>query len=192
MNQTSSDCHNVTLSARTHTLLTHTFSCTLHAPSLLPPPHPIVFFPPLLPPHVHTPYPIVFFPPLLPPHVHTPYPIIFFPSLLPPHVHTPHPIIFSLSSSCHRNILLYYSTGVTLGIIASILILLYVFSKFGPKVGWGGGLGHVTYPVYAHTHYTYPFLLLLTLITSHTQPYSGTSLKGHPCNEDTWLIRTLD
>ena len=33
-----------------------------------------------------------------------------------------------------RNVTLFYGTGVTLGVVASLLILLYIFSKFVPKV----------------------------------------------------------
>jgi len=54
---------------------------------------------------------------------HTPFPPIL-PS--PPHTHPP--------THTYRNVFLYYTTGVTLGVVASLLVLLYVFSKFVPKV----------------------------------------------------------
>ena len=50
------------------------------------------------------------------------------------HTHTP------------RSVTLFYGAGVTFGVIASILILLYVFSKFVPKVSvalWGCREGSV-------------------------------------------------
>ena len=35
--------------------------------------------------------------------------------------------------SC-RNVTFYYASGISIGIVASLLVLLYVFSKFVPKV----------------------------------------------------------
>ena len=40
----------------------------------------------------------------------------------------------SLSPSLSRSVTLFYSAGITVGVVASLLILLYVFSKFVPKV----------------------------------------------------------
>ena len=87
--------------------------------------------------------------------MHTPYAHLFHtPSAPPPHMHSLSNCV--LSSSHHRNVLLYYSTGVTLGIVASILILLYVFSKFVPKVG---GVRSCDIPsLHTHTTPSYHFL----------------------------------
>ena len=45
----------------------------------------------------------------------------------------PYTVILSLSLS-HRSMALYYGGGITIGVLASVLILLYIFSKFVPKV----------------------------------------------------------
>lgn len=36
--------------------------------------------------------------------------------------------------SLHRSVTVFYGTGITVGVIASLLILLYMFSRFVPKV----------------------------------------------------------
>ena len=51
----------------------------------------------------------------------------------------------------YRNTHFYYSSGVLLGVVASILILLYIFSKFVPKkniFGLGILLGGYTFTGY--------------------------------------------
>ena len=40
-----------------------------------------------------------------------------------------------LSLSLCRSISFHYGTGIALGVVASMLVLLYVFSKIVPKVG---------------------------------------------------------
>lgn len=45
-------------------------------------------------------------------------------------------LLFFSASRLSRNVTLYYGTGITIGVLASILVLLYVFSKFVPKVSW--------------------------------------------------------
>ncbi|XP_041458208.1 nuclear envelope integral membrane protein 1-like isoform X2 [Lytechinus variegatus] len=41
--------------------------------------------------------------------------------------------LFLISPALSRNYIFHYSSGVTIGVLASLLILIYVFSKFVPK-----------------------------------------------------------
>ncbi|XP_035657847.1 nuclear envelope integral membrane protein 1-like [Branchiostoma floridae] len=42
-------------------------------------------------------------------------------------------LIFSYASTLSRNVLFYYSSGITVGVLASLLILVYMLSKLVPK-----------------------------------------------------------
>ncbi|XP_066300624.1 nuclear envelope integral membrane protein 1-like [Branchiostoma lanceolatum] len=42
-------------------------------------------------------------------------------------------VIFSYASTLSRNVLFYYSSGITVGVLASLLILVYMLSKLVPK-----------------------------------------------------------
>ncbi|XP_074653008.1 nuclear envelope integral membrane protein 1-like [Tubulanus polymorphus] len=69
-------------------------------------------------------------------------------------------VLFFSAAKLSRNALFYYSTGIGIGIIASILILLYVMSRFIPKKSVGllvalyvGGVStFFSIPMYIYIH----------------------------------------
>lgn len=65
--------------------------------------------------------------------------------------------IFYIAPHLTKNMTFYYSSGIALGIVASLLILLYVFSKFVPKknlLGLGVLLGGYSFTGYV-VHWIY-------------------------------------